>query len=294
MDEAIAAYRKQVSAAADLASGDLDEIEDHLRTLADELRDRGMPAVDAVTEAARRIGDPKLLAREVCRVRSVFGARLSRARTWSVIALLAPMFVLLGIATYPYAGLVSRYMAECVAGLALLVALACGAGWARPILLGGMAYFLLPTVASVVSFGESPLYIVWHVGVLAFLAPWRRRDLTKLGAGLAGYIWAYGAASYMLMFQYSSSDGSQGYMMPAAWVALIASSVAAFAAMMRSRLSSVAGGIAALALGATMYQMLGIHFRLPHAALMAVIMYGGVAIAMAAAASSSVVFARAR
>src|SRR6266567_2391935 len=52
---------------------------DGRRALVDELQ-RTMPAAEALTEAARRLGDPKAIAREHARVRTPFGTKLSRAR----------------------------------------------------------------------------------------------------------------------------------------------------------------------------------------------------------------------
>ena len=94
LDEAgIKAYRRALHTEAEIARGDLDEIEDHLRSLALELRANGLTGLEAVTEAARRIGEPALVAREHARVRSAFGARLTRLRSWGAAALLAPFGV---------------------------------------------------------------------------------------------------------------------------------------------------------------------------------------------------------
>ena len=94
VEQAIEHYRARLAAEAELARGDLAEIEDHLRTLIDALREDGLPAGEAIVEAARRLGDPRQLAREHARVRTPFGAKLSRARAWSACALLLPYLVL--------------------------------------------------------------------------------------------------------------------------------------------------------------------------------------------------------
>src|ERR1700735_2503737 len=88
-DEDIARYRAQILAEAELSRGELDEIEDHLRSLAADLREHGTPSGEAIALACQRLGDPRDLAREHARARSRFGARLSRARAWSAAALLA-------------------------------------------------------------------------------------------------------------------------------------------------------------------------------------------------------------
>ncbi|NVB77954.1 MAG: hypothetical protein HOV81_06120, partial [Kofleriaceae bacterium] len=87
VDEEIVEYRKRLRAQGELAERDLDELEDHLRELTCELRNAGMSAAEAVTEAARRLGDPRQLAREHARVRSRFGPPLSAGRAWSAAAL---------------------------------------------------------------------------------------------------------------------------------------------------------------------------------------------------------------
>ena len=92
-EDVIATYKRELVAEAELARGDLDEIEDHLRVLATELRDRGMPRIEATIEACRRLGDPRAVAREHARVRSPFGARLSKLRAYSAVALIAPILI---------------------------------------------------------------------------------------------------------------------------------------------------------------------------------------------------------
>jgi hypothetical protein len=261
LDEAIAAYRAQLRAQAELADGDLDEIEDHLRSLTAQLREHGMPAADAVTEAARRLGEPRAIAREHSRVRSAFGSRLSALRTWSVLVLFVPMLALGVYETFPYTGLWSRFMLEYALGGILAFALALRLGWARPVLLGGFAFFLVPTMlAATSSPGLSPLYLVWHLGIVAFLVPWRRHELTASGFALVAYVWAYGAASFTFGFQVTTADGAS-YAVSSASSAAIAAFVATAGAILRARWSTVAGGGAAVLLGVTAVQLLGLTFR---------------------------------
>lgn len=262
-EDAIAKYRAELRAGAELADGDLDEIEDHLRSLTDELRARGMPAAEAVTEAARRLGEPRAIAREHSRVRSAFGARLSTARTWSVVALLVPMALYSIAVRYPFLGLWNRYNLEVAVELFLVAALVLRMGWARPVLLGAAASSLVLTLGlqTFVVDGE-PLWIVWNVGLFAFLVPWRRGEITASGFALIGFVWAYTAASFALSFQVTTPDGIHGMFVSTAAIACIACAVASIGAILRARWSSVAGVIAAGALAVTTYQLIGLSVKL--------------------------------
>jgi len=273
-ETAIAKYRAQLRAEAELADGDLDEIEDHLRLLTEDLRSRGMPAAEAVTEAAQRLGEPRAIAREHNRVRSAFGSRLSAARTWSVVALMAPFLVYAAIETYSYVGLWDRYMLEYGAGIALLIALAMRLGWARPVMLGGLAFYAIPSAVSVAAFDVSPRYLVLHLGILAFLVPWRRNELTSTGLALVAYVWAYGAASWALNFQMTTNDGSYAFFAPTALVACVAAAVATSGAILRARWSSVAGIVTALSLAVSLYEITGVDFRFAHATVLEVAILG--------------------
>jgi uncharacterized membrane protein len=67
IDEAVAAYRAEVLAEAQLARADVAELEDHLRSVIDELRTAGMPAAQAI---ARSSAPARRSARRRSRARS--------------------------------------------------------------------------------------------------------------------------------------------------------------------------------------------------------------------------------
>ncbi|HTM20957.1 MAG TPA: hypothetical protein VL172_10630, partial [Kofleriaceae bacterium] len=266
IDRAIQDYCHDLQAEAELARGDLHEIEDHMRSLVDELRGRGLPVGAAIAEAARRLGEPRALAREHARVSSPFGARLSRARAWSAAALLAPMLAWLGLYIVPVTGAFSRAGMELVVGSVLVLALVARRAWARPVLLGGMAFFVLPAAlwAALVP-GASPLWMLWHLGIAAFLAPWRRRELTPAGWALALHVWTYGAAAFALGFQVTTNDGSWNLVAPASQVALGAAMLATAGSLLRARWAALASLLAAAALAAVVFELWGLRFRFDHA-----------------------------
>ena len=198
IEAAVAAYRRELVAAAELARGDLDEIEDHLRALALELRDDGMPVAEAVAEAARRLGDPAELAREHARVRPTFGARLSRGRAWSAAGLLAIVLGIIVVRLPDSSGMWTNMHVVLELGLGglLIVALVARLSWARAVLLGGVGtsvvlMVLLTTLAPEASV-EPANFLLF--GIVAFLAPWRRRELSTPGWALVLQVWAYGTA----------------------------------------------------------------------------------------------------
>ncbi len=267
IDSAIAMYRLQLVAEAELARGDLDEIEDHLRTLAAELRATGLGAAEAVAEAARRLGEPRSVAREHARVRTAFGAKLSRARAWSATALFG--LILIGCATdlLPFDGLWRVTGIELGLGCLLAVALAARLSWARPIVLGGAAFFLLPAIMwRVISPGFGVLTLSCWAGLVAFLAPWRRGELTASGFALALQVWAFGAAVYALGFQISTPDGIH-HASFGAIAAFAAAIVAVAGGVLRARWSAIASAGSALSLGAVLVELAPLHFRMSHADL---------------------------
>lgn len=287
-DTAIAAYRAQLRAEAELADGDLDEIEDHLRLLADDLKRTGMPAAEAVTEAARRLGEPRTLAREHSRVRSAFGSRLSPLRAWSVAALLVPMLVYSVVQWYPQVGLWNRFTLEILLEAVLVGALLVRMGWARPILLAGAIFGLCMTgLFAYVMPDGTPLYIVWNLGLVAFLMPWRRNELTGAGYGLLAYAWTYATASWTLSFQLTGPDGSVEYFASAGVIACLAAAAATAGAVLRARWSSAAGVVAAVMLGVAGYQLLGVDFRFDHPTVMQLAIMGSVVTGLVAALAGS-------
>lgn len=255
----IDAYRRRITRETDIARGDLDEIEEHLRCLVDELRDRGMPAANAVTEAARRLGDPRAVAREHARSRPAFGAPLSGARTISVVLLLVPALAWLAWTVIPVVGVWSRAGAELAFGAILVGALCLRLTWARPILLGGMAFFALLSLVFVGTLpGSSWPWTLWYVGTIAFLMPWSRRELTPSAMALALNVWAYGAATLAHGFQVWSRDGIE--IVPGAQLALVTAVLATTGAVLRARWAALAAAVSAVALATATTDVAGIGF----------------------------------
>jgi hypothetical protein len=290
--EAVAAYRDEVLAEAELAHADLSELEDHLRSLIDELRTAGMPAAQAIAEAARRLGNPRAIAREHARVRTAFGARLSRLRAWSVVALMVPMLAD-GFASF--ARLPASNQLEIAFGVVVTLAMALRLTWARPILLGGVAFWAAWFVVSLVSYpAVNPAWLVAYGGMLAFLVPWRRGELTGAGLALSLQAWAFGAATLALAFQISTRSGFD-LVAPAAQVAFVAAAIATAGGVLRARWSAVASVVSALTLVLAGDELLHVRFTfggdLVHAATLVAIASGalsavvGAVIAWRAAAS---------
>lgn len=275
-DRAIEAYRKQLAAEADLAAGDLDEIEDHLRSLTDDLRERGMPASVAVAEAARRLGDPRTVAREHARVRPAFGAKLSRARAWSAAALMLPMLVVSAYSLVEYdLPVVSRFGTEIALGLVLFLALIARVSWARPVLLGGIPFYMASCVVALLAWPEAQwFWVVLHLGIIAFLAPWRRGELSRPGIALSLQVWAYAAAGYALNFQYTSANDDTLAIAPTAHVALVAAVIATVGGIMRARWSAVAAMLSAVTLALATFDIAGLDFKFANAELMGVAVIG--------------------
>ncbi len=261
IESAIAAYRVQLASEAELARGDLDEIEDHLRTLAAELRDTGLGAAEAVTEAARRLGEPRSVAREHARVRTAFGARLSWPRALAASLLIAPLLVMMTLS----GGGNMELDFELGTGFLLIAALLARLPWARPVLLGGFGFFVLPTVMWLASGGGASVWsVAWFLGIVAVLAPWHRREITAAGYALALQLWAYGAASIALAYQVTTRDGDWVAVAPAAKIALVASALAAFGGVVRAKWAAIGSVVAAVALGVAIEQMWSLEFRFSH------------------------------
>ena len=206
IDRAIDRYREQLLATAEIGTSELAEIEDHLRALTAELRADGIPAGSAIAEACRRLGDPGLVAQEHARVRSPFGAKLSRARAWSAVALMFPVVIY-----FAFAG--DRSWGgglETAVSLGLCAALLRRIAWARLIVFGA----LLPMIA-----WQAYLELTWgpHPAVLAqllastaaaaFLAPWSRSEITPAGFALVLLGPAFNVAGTAFRFQLTHPGG---------------------------------------------------------------------------------------
>jgi hypothetical protein len=275
IERAVAAYRAEVLAEAELARADIAELEDHLRSLIDELRTGGMPAAQAIAEAARRLGNPRAVAREHARVRTAFGARLSRLRAWSVVALMVPMLAD-GFANIHRLLLCNQL--EIAFGVVVTLAMALRLTWARPILLGGVAFWSGWFAVSFFSvLGVNVAWIVAYGGLLVFLVPWRRGELTGAGTALALQACAFSAATLSLTFEISSSSGLE-LVAPAAVIAFVAAVIATAGGVLRARWSALASAVSALTLAIAFEELLHLHFTfgpaLMHAAMLVMIAAG--------------------
>ncbi|HUJ58120.1 MAG TPA: hypothetical protein VLX92_06500 [Kofleriaceae bacterium] len=263
VEKAITTYCTELDAEAELASRDLAEIEDHLRALIDDLRGRGMPLGDAIAEAGRRLGAPRLVAREHARVRSPFGARIAPWRARSAAAIVAVLVVVGLVFDLPDGGVWSRFAFELGCGGVLAIALLARRGWARPILLGGLASGVAVMALSEWAFPQaiSP-WLVAQLGVVMFLAPWRRGELAPAGVALALQVWAYGVATFVLSFQVTTRGGPD-LVAPAAQIALVAAMLATAGCVMRARWAAIASGLSAVTLGVALAQLAQLSFKFP-------------------------------
>ncbi|MEO6777177.1 MAG: hypothetical protein ABI467_29890 [Kofleriaceae bacterium] len=264
-EDLIAKYKLELTGEAELARGDLDEIEDHLRALASELRDRGMPRIEATVEACRRLGDPKAVAHEHARVRSPFGARLSKLRSFSALALIAPIVIHSAFAVFSHHGVYSLFGMQVVLGMVIAVALAARVAWARPIVLAGMASFSLELLLGVFAGpAVSHLWLVPYAGTVAFVVPWRRGELTTSGIALALQVWSYTAAAFAMNFAISSPHGASWR--PASYgalIALFAAVVATTGGVLRARWGAVASLVSAAALGIGVFEFASLPYYFP-------------------------------
>jgi hypothetical protein len=256
IDSEIARYRARMTAEAELAAGDLDEIEDHLRRLTVALREAGMPAATAVTEAARRLGEPAALAREHARVRSPFGARLSRARAWSALVPLAILF----------AWDVSRHLDQ---GIPLwspalllpfvsLAAFAARLSWARAVVLGALTFNSISLVSwlVVIGAGATPEHVAMlglTVSATVFVVPWRRSEIAPPGIALALLVWTFlGVSAFGALSSLASRD-----LEPLVLVAWFGAVVASCGIVLRARWSAVVAAVASISLAGGMAVLAG-------------------------------------
>lgn len=244
VDKAIAEYRRRVQAEAKLAESDLDEIEEHLRELTDNLRNGGMPATEAVTEATRRLGDPRQLAREHARVRSPFGAPLSAGRAWSAAVLLVVPLVMAIVHIARTDGPpLPAFVWLSIGVFALSVgALAARRPWARAFALGatasGVAHALvLPLLVPVTVDPRYVIYIVGNLGAFAFVMPWRGNEVSPAAIILALQAWAFSTCGLSQEFTEE-------------WMAMLTviCVAACIGTVVRARWSAIASAVSALAL----------------------------------------------
>ena len=266
IDEAIAQYSQELAAEASLAKGDLAEIEDHLRSLIDELRAHQphQPLAQAIAQAKQRLGQPRALAREHARVHGSFGPPLSRLRAWSAVALLVPMLIdgAVHLDVYAYS---ARLIFELLAGAGLAIGLVAGRGWARPVLFAGALFWSVPMLVSFAIYGLNPVWLACHLGIAAFLAPWRWREVTRASVALSLQIWALGAAMMVLSYQITTKLGETVYVTPAAQLAFGAAVLATIGGIVRARWSALASVVVAGTLAVAMQQLSGIGWLFEHA-----------------------------
>jgi hypothetical protein len=285
-EDLIAKYKLDLTSEAELARGDLDEIEDHLRALAGELRNGGMPDLEATIEACRRLGDPRAVAREHARVRSPFGARLSKLRTYSALALIAPIMIQAAHGVANGSGLYSRFGMELALATVLSIALAARLTWARPIVLAGMLCFSLEILIGVNAGVANPLWLVPYVGTALFVMPWRRTELTAGGLALALGVWSYTAAAFAMNFAITTHGRSDWRPVSyGALVALFTAVIATTGGVLRARWGALAGLVSAVALAigvgefATLTFYYPLHYQITSIALLGT---GSVAAAISA------------
>lgn len=260
IETAIADYREQLAREADVGRATLDELEDHMRLLVDELRESGMPVALAVTEAAKRLGDPRELAREHARVRTPFGAKLPQWRALAVIALVLPQ-VIYGLTRESWIGI-----GEGALGIVLCGALVWRSAWARAAMFGIMAWSNVWTIVTLSIAGAAPH--LWMIGAqlaaLALLAPWRRADLTAPGWALALLYPAYCAGAWMLLWQVTGNGHTLP--LPDARLALGGIVLAGAGIVLRARWAAVAASGAAIVLMFWLRLVAEITYRVENAA----------------------------
>jgi hypothetical protein len=196
VNRAVARYREQISREADLGRARLDEIEDHMRLLIDDLQASGLPTAKAITEAARRLGDPREVAREHARVGVAFGAKLPLWRALAVMALVLPLVIYEAVEGWNGYGWDGHY--ENALGFVLCAALLWRSSWSRAVWLGFTACSSVLSVIAVV-YGHAPpaWMIACQLGAFVLLVPWRRTEITSTGWALA-LLWSiYVAAQWI-------------------------------------------------------------------------------------------------
>lgn len=245
IDAEIEEYRKRIRAEGKLAESDLDELEDHLRELTDELLTAGKPAAEAVTEAARRLGDPRQLAREHARVRSPFGVPLSTGRALSGAALFMLPFIALNADLDTELELsLSACLAAAVLAV-IVIALAARMPWARAVTLGVTLQSL--SVGLVVPHAPSALIWITDLGLLAFIMPWRRTEISFAAIILALQTWACVSGLTALLWV-PGPDGALSLRSVSGTIALVCALAGCIGTARRARWSALTSAVSALAL----------------------------------------------
>jgi hypothetical protein len=195
---------------------------------------------------------------------------------------------LLDLRLLPRLGLVSSFGIETLLNGFVIAALALRLTWARPIVLGGIGCCLVQVAFSLlVARQPQPLWLLPHLGVLAFVMPWRRSELTASGVALALQVWAFGVAAFALQFQVSTRAG---FYIPTigAIVAYFATIIATCGGILRARWGALASYVSAIGLALAFFQMESLRFTfwddarpliLAHVASAAVAAFAGAVLA---------------
>lgn len=294
IEKAIEGYRAKLQAEADIGRSDLAEIEDHLRELVTELRETGMPVGAAITEAAHRLGDPRQLAREHARVRSAFGARLSRARAWSAATLVLAQLVLSMIVYHQHhLPVVPMFVVTQLVLPALVAgALAARLTWARALILGMSGYGLVGIALHIALHGDKAgldpaligMFALLQLGTLIFVMPWRRHEITPAGIALVVLYIAYDGAMSGSSFVWTGPV--EDFVI--AFIAQIATVLAGAGLVLRARWAALAAALASVALLVSAGQVNDIEFVFADAALVKATLLGSIALGAVAAAVAAV------
>ncbi len=261
VDAQIEEYRRQLRVQGELAESDLDELEDHLRELTNELVTAGKPAAEAVIEAARRLGDPRPLAREHARVRSQFGVPLSAGRAWSgAVLFVFPLALFFGQHYGEFELSLSAWFESMGAWLAtgaivaITIALAARMTWARAVVLGVTLHCL--TIRLLMPWPLYPHMWIVDLAVLAFVMPWRRNESSPAAIKLALQAWACHSALAALALAASRHDEdvrSLGCVLGT--VALLGAAAACIGTVRRARWSTIATVVSTLALFSALHTL---------------------------------------
>lgn len=253
IDREIQRYRSEMARSTNVGRADLDEVEDHLRDLTAELRGRGMPAMDAVAEAARRLGEPTEVGREHARVRTAFGGALPTLRMVPAALFFSAALFIKFAHDLPVNVLAWKSGIEVSFGLVMVFALLSKTPWARPAMLG-FALFQAIDIARLDIATPDLLPVTKVTGVLwfgaaAFLAPWNRRELAAEGVALTLQVYAFGMALVHLWFFIPESEQfTTAYYAPLGLLAIGACAASAFALVHRIRAGAIAALVAGVAL----------------------------------------------
>ncbi len=245
IDDAVSEYLSELEAEAELAREDLAELEDHMRSLVEELRATGASTEDAIAQAKRRIGDPKLIAREHARVRSPFGAKLSRARAWSAGGLFLALVVLNFVMFAGRSSYFGVFVIETVIGGVMGIALVTRLAWARAAVAGFLAYSLVQIGIGMILNGSWAypewMFVVLQLGAFAFVVPWRRGEIGVGGYALALVVVMWVGASWVISFESRNPVFTPEVF--AAYGAHVASLLAGVGIVMRARWAAVMAAI---------------------------------------------------